>query len=319
MPTTSDAFDFDGPALAATPDRYQLELPGPVRSELMRLLVAIGRGDDVTAAVHAVMAEAHARVAAALADGPGLFLLRGVPTRGHDRDVLATLFTAMGRALGRPAPQNLDGELLTDIRDTGADPADPDVRLYRTRAEQDFHTDGADVIGLLALQAARQGGISRVVSSVRVYHELARQRPDLAELLHAPWFFHLPGGRARGLPEALPRPIVRRVGAKLETFYIGWYLRNAQGLAGVPPLSAAQHEALALYEALANDLRLFVDMDLVPGDVQWLRNCFVLHKRTGYEDWPEPERRRHLLRLWLQVDRLADGTPRFPTEGGTPR
>ena len=214
--------------------------------------------------------------------------------------------------------QNLDGELLTDIRDTGADPADPDVRLYRTRAEQDFHTDGADVIGLLALQAARQGGISRVVSSVRVYHELARQRPDLAELLHAPWFFHLPGGRARGLPEALPRPIVRRVGAKLETFYIGWYLRNAQGLAGVPPLSAAQHEALALYEALANDPRLFVDMDLVPGDVQWLRNCFVLHKRTGYEDWPEPERRRHLLRLWLQVDRLADGTPRFPIEGGTP-
>jgi hypothetical protein len=76
---------------------------------------------------------------------------------------------------------------------------------------------------------------------------------------------------------------------------------------------------LALYEATANDPALYLDMDFQPGDVQWLRNCFVLHKRTAYEDHPEAERKRHLLRLWLGVDRLADGTPRFPIEGGAPR
>jgi hypothetical protein len=216
-------------------------------------------------------------------------------------------------------PQNLEGETITDIRDTGEDPADPDVRLYRTRAEQDFHTDGADVIGLLSLQIARRGGASRIVSSVRVYQAVRAARPDLAPLLLEPWFFRIPGARARGLPEALPRPIVTDAGAKIESFYIGWYIRNAQGVAGVPPLDDRRRELLELYERTANDPALYLDMDFQPGDVQWLRNAFVLHKRTAYEDHAEPARKRHLLRLWLAIERLADGTPRFPIEGGSPR
>ncbi len=309
--------DFVGSDLG--PDAYVHELPATVRGELARLLAAIARGDDVEPEVRATLADATARTAAALATGPGLILLRGVPVAGHDRATLATLYTMMGRALGRPMPQNLEGETITDIRDTGADPADPDVRLYRTRAEQDFHTDGADVIGLLSLQTARSGGASRIVSSVRVYEAVRAARPDLAPLLLQPWFFRIPGARARGLPEALPRPIVTTVGDKIESFFIGWYIRNAQGVDGVPALTDAQREVLALYEATANDPALYLDMDFQPGDVQWLRNCFVLHKRTAYEDHPEPERRRHLLRLWLAIDRLADGTPRFPIEGGAPR
>jgi Taurine catabolism dioxygenase TauD, TfdA family len=311
--------DFCGPDLAASPESYVYELPTPVRRELARLLPEIARGNDVQTDVQATLADASARTAAALAKGHGLILLRGVPVAGHDRPTLATLFTMMGRALGRPMPQNLEGETITDIRDIGADPDDPDVRLYRTRAEQDFHTDGADVIGLLSLQPARSGGASRIVSSVRVYEEMRARRPDLAALLLQPWFFRIPGAKARGLPEALPRPIVTINGGKTESFFIGWYIRNAQGLAGVPPLTKEHHEALALYEATANDPALYLDMDFQPGDVQWLRNCFVLHKRTAYEDYPEPERKRHLLRLWLAIDRLADGTPRFPIEGGAPR
>ncbi len=216
-------------------------------------------------------------------------------------------------------PQNLEGETITDIHDTGADPRDPDVRLYRTRAEQDFHTDGADVIGLLSVNPRLAAAPSRIVSSVRVYEEMRARRSDLAALLLEPWFFRIPGAKARGLPEALPRPIVTIQGGTTESCFIGWYIRNAQGVGGVPPLTAEQHEALALYEAIANDPALYLDMDFQPGDVQWLRNCFVLHKRTAYEDHPEPARKRHLLRLWLGIDRLADGTPRFPIDGGTPR
>jgi hypothetical protein len=311
--------DFFGPDLAAGPSRFVHELAPGVRRELSELLDAIERGERVEGELQVAMADATARTVAALDRGPGLILLRGVPVSGRSRDTLATCFTSIGRALGRPLPQNLEGETITDIRDTGEDPHDPDVRLYRTRAEQDFHTDGADVIGLLSVQTARAGGASRIVSSVRVYQAVRARRPDLAPLLLQPWFFRIPGARARGLPEALPRPIVTVAGAKIESFYIGWYIRNAQGLAGVPPLTDAQHELLALYEATANDPAHYLDMDFQPGDIQWLRNAFVLHKRTEYEDHPEPERKRHLLRLWLQMDRLADGTPRFPIEGGAPR
>ena len=32
-----------------------------------------------------------------------------------------------------------------------------------------------------------------------------------------------------------------------------------------------------------------------------------LHKRTEYEDWDEPERKRHLLRLWLVQPEFSAG------------
>lgn len=119
--------DFVGPDLGS--EHYVHELPPPVRSELARLLAAIARGEAVEPDVRATMADATALTAAALATGPGLILLRGVPVAGHDRAALASLYTMMGRALGRPMPQNLEGETITDIRDTGEDPGDPDVRL----------------------------------------------------------------------------------------------------------------------------------------------------------------------------------------------
>jgi alpha-ketoglutarate-dependent taurine dioxygenase len=313
--------DFVGPELAREPETYLHELPPPVRAELGGLLAAIERGQggpEVEKGVHEALADATRRTLAALTAGPGLILLRGVPVEGRSRDAVATLYTMMGRAIGQPVPQNLDGELMTDVRDTGADPSDPEVRLYRTRAEQDFHTDGADVIGLLCLRGAKAGGESRVVSSVRVYRRVCEARPDLAPLLFEPWFFHLPGGKARGLPEALPRPIAAFDGRKLETFFIGWYLRNAQAFDSVPRLDRARRELIELYEATANDPSLALDMRFRPGDVQWLRNAFVLHKRAAYEDHPEPERKRHLLRLWLSVEGVDDATPRVSAVGGAP-
>jgi hypothetical protein len=327
--------DFVGPPYAEHPARYTYEFDGDTRAELGRILDRIERGDApggghhdaaLAPAVRDAIAVATTRTIAALDTGPGFLLLRGVPVEGRSPATLGALYTMMGGALGRPLPQNLDGELLTDIRDTGADPADPEVRLYRTRAEQDFHTDGADVIGLLCVQPAARGGASRIVSSVRVVQVVGARRPDLAPLLFEPWPFRIPGARARGLPEIMTRPICRFDGHKLETFFIGWYLRDALTVPSVPPLDDARRELLAVFEATANDPALYLDMDFRPGDVQWLRNAFVLHKRTAYEDHAEPARKRHLLRLWLGLDRLADGTPRFaavttstsPAMGATP-
>jgi hypothetical protein len=58
-------------------------------------------------------------------------------------------------------------------------------------------------------------------------------------------------------------------------------------------------------ESIANEPALYLDMDFEPGDIQLLKNSAILHKRTAYEDWPDPARRRHLLRLWLSVERLS--------------
>lgn len=306
--------DFAGPDLLRDPGRYVIELGEAERRELRSILTFLERdrgSSEIEERVHGVMRDVTVRSKRLLSHGDGVVLMRGVPTAGADRDTLAVMFTYLGTALGVPSAQNLEGELITDIRDVGADPADPEVRLYRTRAEQDFHTDGADVIGLLCLHPAAVGGLSRVVSSVRVYRRIAEQRPDLASLLFEPWLFHLPGARERGLPAAIPRPIVTFDGRKLESFFIGWYIRRAETIGGVPALDAARRELLTLYEATANDPELYLDMSFRPGDVQWLRNAFVLHKRTAYEDAPPPAPKRHLLRLWLSASYVDDSTPRF--------
>jgi hypothetical protein len=241
-----------------------------------------------------------------LQGGLGVLLVRGVPVEDLTEQQARDVFALLGRHLGDPVSQNKDGDLITDIRDVGNDPNDPDVRLYTTAAEQDFHTDGADLIGLLCLRTAREGGINRVVSSVTVYDEIARERPDLAPLLLQDWHFFL-HTQADGTPLTFALPIVRRDGEVTASFFIPWYIRRAQGLPGVPDLTPEQDEVLRLYEATANRPDLYLDMDFRVGDMQWIRNAVVLHKRTAYVDWPEPERRRHLLRLWLTAREFADG------------
>ncbi len=85
----------------------------------------------------------------------------------------------------------------------------------------------------------------------------------------------------------------------LSTYYVRRYIESARRLPGVPALTPAQIEAFDLLDELAEDPNLHLRMELEPGDIQLLHNPQILHDRTAYEDWPEPDRRRYLLRLWL--------------------
>lgn len=222
--------------------------------------------------------------------GLGFILIRGFPTASLGTDAALGYF-GLGLHLGTPVPQNMSGELLCDVRDYGIPRTGPEVRRYMTRDKQDFHTDGADVIGLLCLRRAKSGGLSRIVSSVSIYNEVGRTRPDLIPLMYERVTFE-----GEFLFEV---PICSVHRGRLRTFYIGWYIRDAQRNAHVPRLTRAQEELLELIESTANDPRFYLDMDFEAGDIQLLNNATILHARTAYEDFEEPERRRHLLRLWL--------------------
>jgi hypothetical protein len=243
--------------------------------------------------------------------GCGFILLRGFPVEAHDEGVCADIYWGLGLHMGRAVSQNTDGDLIGHIRDTGADPKAYGVRLYKTRAEQDFHTDGADIIGLFCLKTARSGGVSRIVSSPAIFNRMLRERPDLVPVLFEPFPFdtqgqHKPGGRPW-----FDLPLCRLEHGRLRLFFIPWYIRESQQHAECPRLSKAQEEAVAFIETAANDPAYWLDMDFQPGDMQFLKNASVLHKRTEYEDWPEPERKRHLLRLWLTAPSFSAGDERL--------
>jgi Taurine catabolism dioxygenase TauD, TfdA family len=241
--------------------------------------------------------------------GRGFVLVRGFPVEELGEDGSAMAYLAIGLRLGVPVSQNAAGDLLGHVRDDGSDPDDPTVRRYRTRLAQPFHVDGSDVVGLLCLQTATTGGLSQIASSVTIYEEVARRRPDLGPLLHQPWYFDRYGEERPGERPWFAAPILSGLLDRFRFVYLRWYIEKAQSHADVPRLTNAQMELLDLIDELAHDPAIHLDMDFQPGDIQWLANRTILHSRTAYEDDDDPSRRRHLLRLWLTLHRnVADGT-----------
>lgn len=236
--------------------------------------------------------------------GSGFLLVRGIPVERYGERDATLAYWGLGLQLGTAISQNAAGDRLGHVRDVGASKGDPSVRLYKTREELGFHTDGADLIGLLCLRPAKSGGTSRIASSAAIYNEILRRRPDLVPALFEPFPFDRNGEERPGEPPFFSLPLCRHQDGWLRTFYIGWYIRGSQRHASAPRLGAAQREVIDLIDEIAADPSIHLDMEFRPGDIQWLKNSVILHARTEYEDFPEPERKRHLLRLWL-VSRRA--------------
>lgn len=233
--------------------------------------------------------------------GRGFQLISGVPVERWSQADSELCFWCLGLHMGRPGAQNPQGDLLGHVLDTGDDAADPYVRKYLTSASIAYHCDAADVVGLLCLRRARSGGASRIVSSVTVYNTLLEQRPDLVTRLYQPFLLDVRNEDRSGALRYLPISPCCFAGGRLRTFYHSDYFRSVVRHHDVPPFTEHERTLMDLYEEIASSPDLYLDMELEPGDIQWLSNHSILHARTAYEDFPEPERKRHLLRLWLSL------------------
>ena len=236
--------------------------------------------------------------------GRGFVLLRGMPVLEWSRETSIRAYYGIGCHLGIPVSQNAQGHLLGHIIDLGLDPLDPLNRIYQTRHRHHFHTDSADIVGLLCLQTACRGGESSICSSSTVYCEVAEQRPDLLEVLCRPFHIDRKGEVPEGQEETYEMAVFYPTGEEVTCFYARDFIEAAQRHSHIPPLSKKQIEALDLVDDLASSSKLRLDIEFRPGDIQLLHNHQILHARTGYEDWPDRDRKRHLLRLWVST---ADG------------
>jgi len=244
-----------------------------------------------------------ARWARELAGGRGFLLIRGLPVTRWGDERAALVYWGLGQHLGEPGAQNPQGELLGHVVDTGEDAANPFVRRYRTAGDIAYHCDLADAVGLLCLRAAPRGGASRIVSSVSVYNELLRRRPDLVDRLYAPFCLDTRDEQGEGRLPYVPIVPCQYAGGVLRTFYHSDYFRSAVRHPEVPPFTEEEQTLLDLYEAIASEPELYLDMQFEPGDIQLISNHVILHSRTAYEDAADADARgkRHLLRLWLSL------------------
>ncbi len=247
-----------------------------------------------------------------LLDGRGIVMLQDFPIERLDREGQAIAYLGLGSYLGRPMSQNMQGHILGHVKDLGGDYADPTTRGYLTRAELRFHTDGADYVGLLCLKTPMSGGESRVASSVTVYNRMLERRPDLVQVLTQDFYRSRKGDINPGQEPWFTQPMFSFTEGYFSAMGAGSAIDKAQGLPGVPPLTPEQKEAIEVYRQTVEECA--ADIPFRPGDVQFLNNYVTLHSRRAYEDWPEPERKRHLLRLWL-ADPQGRVIPKQQREG----
>jgi hypothetical protein len=240
-----------------------------------------------------------------VADGRGFALLRGLPVADWTRDRIARAYWAIGSRIGVPVTQNPVGNILGHVTDVGGDADNPTQRGHQSADSLPFHTDiGAEIVSLLCLQGARSGGESGLVSAAALWNELVAQRPELAEALTRPFYYDRRGEGVAGQDPWYEMPVFMPTGERIVASYVPRFIRSAQRFEQLPRLTEPQIEALDLVQTLSDDPRFKLEMDFRPGDIQLVNNLVLLHTRTAYEDWPE--RKRHLLRLWLSV---PDGWP----------
>jgi hypothetical protein len=232
-------------------------------------------------------------------NGRGFVLLRGLPVGTWTRRESAIAFFGIGTHIGNARSQNARGHILGHVKDLGISSRDPAVRIYQTRERQTYHTDSSDVVCLLCLRPAKSGGLSSLVSSVTIFNEMRRRRPDLLRVLFDPIETDRRGEALEGQKLYFNIPVFSWHQGYLSAIYQRQYIESARRFADVPPLTPVQLQALDLFDSLANDPELHMIMEFQPGDIQIVHNHTILHDRTAFEDWPDAERKRHLLRLWL--------------------
>jgi hypothetical protein len=252
-----------------------------------------------------------------LIHGPGFALVKSLPVQTWSTEISAAVFYGFGAHLGNPREQNAKGDVLGHVMDIGLQADDPNVRIYQTHERQTFHTDSCDIVGLLCLQQAKAGGDSALVSSNTIYNEMRRDYPQLAAALFDPIATDRRGEVPAGYKPYFEIPVFNWYAGLMSTIYQRQYIDSAQRFPDAMRLSALHVEALDCFDRLSNDTRLNFLMRLEPGDMQFVHNHTLLHDRTAFEDYAEPAKKRHLLRLWLSSPEARILPPVFAQRYGT--
>lgn len=258
------------------------------------------------------------RIEAELMDGRGFVRIRGLPRERWSNDEMCLAYWGIGAHLGKPWPQNAKGHLLGDVTDHGKAPDDPTARGNELgQIGLDYHCDGSDLVGLLCLQTGVSGGLSAVCNSVSLHNRLVRERPDLAAELYRPQPFDYRGEQAPGKPGWYLMPVFTEHAGRLFIRLIAPYILASQRHADAPRLTEAAREALAWMREAAEGKAYAVQMDFQPGDMQFINNYHVLHGRTPYTDDRAAGKIRHLKRLWLETEVLAERPAMFTNRMGS--
>jgi alpha-ketoglutarate-dependent taurine dioxygenase len=293
-------------------------LSGGVIAALRLIAEAQVRGEGSITAMRLTAdekASVRGHVAAAkeeLEQGRGFVILDRLPIGDLSEREATAIYWLLGQLLGEPVAQNVHGTLLYDVRDSGQLVAQG-ARFSVTNYESSFHTDNSfgetvvDYVGLLCLKTAKSGGISQVVSGLTVLEVLRRECPEALETLCRPFHIDRRGGIREGEAPTVRRPAIDLTGGEPLFRYLRHWIEAGHDKLG-EPLTNTQRDALDRLDDVLSRPTLRAEFSLEPGQIYFINNRWILHNRTAFEDHPDSDRRRHLVRLWLE----GAHTPQIP-------
>ena len=243
------------------------------------------------------------RVRAVLASGAGFAILDKLPVDRFSKEELTAIYWLLSGLIARPVAQSFDGTLLYDVHDTGKKIA-PRTRGDKTNQKLAWHTDYGfnhppPFFGLLVLRAGKAGGESAVVSLGHVHNELRRRHPDELARLYRPFYWNRQGEHPPGDPITNINPVFRYDGDRLSARVNRRLLQVGYQLMDEPMDDAGVAAIDALY-AVMDDPANHIDFSVEAGQIQYLNNWWCAHQRADYVDFEEPDRRRHLVRIFLR-------------------
>ena len=259
---------------------------------------------------------AMARMKSILDDGVGFCVLDALPMDDHPIETLVEIYWILGQYIGRPVAQKWNGEMIYDVRDTGI-AHHHKIRGSHTNVELVFHTDNAfarmvpDYVGLLCRYPAASGGVSRFCSLYTVHERMHQRYPEALERLYEPMFFNRQNEHYPGAPEVTLAPYFSWHGDRLNARANSTLARAGYEVAGVAMDSALEDALDAIDDVCASE-DIWFEGALARGHVQYLNNHEIGHYRSSFVDHEDPERRRHLFRLWHRERGSACYDGEFP-------
>tara|TARA_R110002110_G_scaffold33636_13_gene115300 strand:+ start:1203 stop:2216 length:1014 start_codon:yes stop_codon:yes gene_type:complete len=252
-----------------------------------------------------------------LTDGKGVVVLTGIPVDRWPVDLVARAFRLMGACFGDAVSQSRLGDRLGHVTDVSG--TNPNERGYRTSRELRLHTDANDIVGLLCIRQARDGGLSRLTNALSVHDAMKQQAPELLAELYRGFPYHWRGEQPAGEPEITDYrvPVFSEFRGRISCVYLREHITWAAEEGH--PLTDRQQAALTMFDELADSPGHCLHFVLEPGEALFFNNLTTLHARTAYDDWEDEDRKRLLLRLWIRADATRPVVPEidrfYPVDG----
>ena len=242
--------------------------------------------------------------------GRGFVVLRGLPVHQWRHQDVIRAYWGISTWLGDAVSQNASAHLLGHVINQRST-VSQSTRLYQTDRSLAYHSDSCDIVGLLCIRTARHGGASSIASSAAIHNHLLAEEPAALETLYSEFicdrYDEIPAGKLAYYPVR----VFNEIEGKLVCCGMDPDIRSAQRLQDVAALTAEQIHALDTFQNAARVLAL--KMSLKPGDMQFVNNHIIVHAREQFEDYPELEKRRYMVRLWLSSP-LGRALPEFLAE-----